>query len=84
MEITATQVKLPCGLIPGASGGGLFIDDENGIVLVGIISTVAANLSYNGVVPLPALRELIDNPTSYTYELARAASTNPVAKTVRS
>jgi hypothetical protein len=84
LKITATQVKVPCGLIPGASGGGLFIEPNNDIVLIGIISTVAANLSYNGVVPLPALHELLNNRTRHTYTMERTASTHADASIVRS
>ena len=37
-----------------------------------------------GVVPLPALRELLDNPTADTYEMVRATSTTPVVNSMRS
>ena len=75
LEITDTQVKVPCGLISGASGGGLFHDSNGELILVGIISTVAADLTFNGVVPLKAVRELLDNPDEYTHEIADAAFT---------
>lgn len=75
LEITDTQVKVSCGLIPGASGGGLFVDNNGELILVGVISTVAADLTFNGLVPLTALRELLDNPDEYTHEMTVAAST---------
>ena len=56
---------VPCGLVPGASGGGLFTEVEGQLVLVGILSTVTSDLSANGVVPLPALQKLLDHPEIY-------------------
>jgi hypothetical protein len=72
LEITDTRVKVPCGLIPGASGGGLFVHNNGELSLVGIISTVAPDLTYNGVTPLTAVRELLDNPDEYAHEMAGA------------
>ena len=72
LEITDTRVKVPCGLIPGASGGGLFVHNNDELSLVGIISTVAPDLTYNGVTPLTAVRELLDNPDEYAHEMAGA------------
>jgi len=68
-EFSQTQVKLPCGLIPGASGGGLLTVRDGKYVLVGIISTVATDLAYNGIVPLTAIHHLLDNEDKYTYTL---------------
>jgi hypothetical protein len=56
---------VPCGLIPGASGGGLYVDDNGELVLVGILSTVTADLSANGIVPLASLHKLLDHPDLY-------------------
>jgi hypothetical protein len=69
-QIIVTEVKLPCGLIPGASGGGLFVEQNGELILVGILSTVAPDLSYNGVVRLDNLLKLIANPTSYPHRIA--------------
>ena len=80
LEITSTAVKVPCGLIPGASGGGLFVESNGELILVGIISTVAADLSYNGVVPLPALHELLENPVEYTHEMPVRSATRATIK----
>lgn len=77
LEISDTQVKAPCGLIPGASGGGLYLDNNGQLNLVGIISTVANDLTFNGVTPLAAVHELLDNPDKYTHEMTGAASTRP-------
>lgn len=74
LQITTAQVKVPCGLIQGASGGGLFVHDNGKPILVGIISTVAPDLTYNGVVPLASLRELLENPAQYTHAIPHGAS----------
>jgi Trypsin len=84
LEITGTQVKVPCGLIPGASGGGLFVEDNGERILVGITSTVAYDLTYNGVVLLAALHELLDNPPAYTYTLPSGASPHTARNVARS
>ena len=65
---------MPCGLIPGASGGGLFVESNGELVLVGVISTVATNLTFNGVVPLAAVHELLANPVEYTHEMPVVAT----------
>ena len=83
-QTTANQLKLACGLIPGASGGGLFTEKNGKPILVGIISTVAADLSYNGLVPLAALRQLLANPTTYTHDMTAQASTPSISNQIRS
>jgi hypothetical protein len=83
-EVTNSQVKLTCGLIPGASGGGAFVDNDGDLTLVGIISTVAFDLTWNGLVPLSALHELLDNPAPYTYDMTLEATTPSTANFVRS
>jgi Trypsin len=67
LEVSAARVMVPCGLVQGASGGGLFTEDNGELVLVGILSTVTADLSANGIVPLAALHELLDHPESYAH-----------------
>lgn len=66
-DVTTVRVMVPCGLIPGASGGGLYTKDASGFVLVGIVSSVTSDLKSNGVVPLESLLELLDNPTQYAH-----------------
>ena len=75
LEITDTQVNVPCGLIPGSSGGGLFVEDNGELTLVGVISTVADDLTYNGVAPLAAVHELLENQVEYTHEMPVSATT---------
>ena len=69
LEVTTAQVKVPCGLIPGASGGGLFVEDDGALILVGVLSTVAPDLAYNGVTPLDASTGLLDNPAAYIHTI---------------
>jgi hypothetical protein len=78
LSLTASQVDVPCGLIPGASGGGLFAPIDGRIELVGIISTVTFDQSINGTVPLTSLHELLQHPETYVHELtARPPATSP-------
>ncbi len=39
-------------------------------MLVGILSTVTADLSANGIVPLASLHELLKHPDRYTHRFA--------------
>jgi hypothetical protein len=65
LDVWPARVMVPCGLVPGASGGGLFIEDNGRLMLVGILSTVTADLSANGIVPLESLRKLLEHPDLY-------------------
>jgi hypothetical protein len=67
LDVSDARVMVPCGLVPGASGGGFFTEQNGELVLVGILSTVTADLSANGVVPLAALRELLEHPDRHRY-----------------
>lgn len=69
LEIATDHLKVGCGLIPGASGGGLFAERECRLVLLGIVSTVSFDLSHNGLTPLAAVHELLNNPGGYTHAL---------------
>ncbi len=70
------RVTVHCGLIPGSSGGGLFAEQDGELTLVGILSTVTADLSANGVVPLSSLHELLRHPELYTHPLPNERSQN--------
>ena len=83
LSVTGNQVEIPCGLIPGASGGGMFVEVNGTIVLVGIISTVTADLSANGVVPLDSLHELLRHPWRYWHEVTGTHGTASAAPVVR-
>jgi hypothetical protein len=67
LKVGAARVTVPCGLIPGASGGPLFTEVDGKLVLVGILSTVTADLSTNFIVPLDALHELLAHPELYAH-----------------
>jgi hypothetical protein len=69
LSVTVNEVEIPCGLIPGASGGGLYTDLDGAIVLIGIVSTVSVDLSTNGVVPLESLHELLQHPERYRHDV---------------
>jgi hypothetical protein len=68
LSISGGRVDVPCGLIPGASGGGMFARINGAIVLVGIVSTVTFDLAANGIVPLQSLHELLRHPDKYRHE----------------
>jgi hypothetical protein len=78
--VTEARLTVHCGLIPGASGGGLYVERNGGIELVGIVSTVNGDISANGVVPLSSLHELLDNPGRYTYEVPKLSTDNTATR----
>jgi hypothetical protein len=84
LSLRGNQVDVPCGLIPGASGGGLFAEVDGTIVLVGIISTVTFDQSANGVVPLDSLHELLRHPQRYRHDLTATHSTRTHQRVVLS
>lgn len=67
LKVSAARVTVPCGLIPGASGGPLFTEVDGRLVLVGILSTVTADQSTNFIVPLAAVHELLAHPELYAH-----------------
>ena len=82
--VTGSRVEIPCGLIPGASGGGMFVEVNGTIVLVGIVSTVTNDLSANGVVPLDSLHQLLRHPQEHWHEVTTTRHTAGAAPVVRS
>jgi hypothetical protein len=79
IEIANDELKAGCGLVPGGSGGGLFTSRDGGLELVGIISTVGFDLSYNGLTRVSAVDELLNHPGDYTHALPqeRVSLTQP-------
>ncbi len=69
IEIAVNQLKVHCGLVRGASGGGLFVEHGGRLTLLGIISTVGVDLSFNGLTPLSAVHELLNHPGDYTHAI---------------
>ncbi len=76
LEVTKGRVDIACGLIPGVSGGGLFAERHGHVELVGIVSTVSADMTSNGIVPLDALLELTRHPERYRHDLRQTSSTD--------
>jgi Trypsin len=76
-EVAVNQLKVGCGLVRGASGGGLFVEHGGRLVLLGIISTVSDDLSSNGLTPLAAVHELLNHPREYTQPLAEERPSAP-------
>jgi hypothetical protein len=72
LDVSPARVMVPCGLVPGASGGGLYAEEDGELVLVGILSTVTADLTANGVVPLASLQELLQHPERYAHGFSTA------------
>jgi hypothetical protein len=70
VEVTSSQLTVPCGLVPGASGGGRLAEDDRGAVLVGVVSTVSFDLSSNGVTPVLAVHRLIEHPGRYAHDVS--------------
>ena len=69
VDITPDRLTIDCGLIPGASGGGLFSERSGELILIGVTSTVAGDLSANGLVPIANVRELLADPDVYAHPL---------------
>ncbi len=67
VEVGPRRLWIPCGLIPGASGGGLFATLDGEIQLLGVISTVSADISANGVASLQAVLNLLSHAADYTH-----------------
>jgi hypothetical protein len=84
LSLRGNHVNARCGLIPGASGGGLFAEDDGTIVLVGIVSTVTFDQSVNGVVPLDSLQELLRHPQTYRQDLTATRGSQRVQRIVLS
>jgi hypothetical protein len=84
LQVAPTEVRMQCGLIPGASGGGLFATVDGAPVLIGIISTVSSDLTMNGLVPLTAVHELLDHAELYTHEMPVSVRTGSVVTAARS
>jgi hypothetical protein len=84
VSLTAGDVDVRCGLIPGASGGGMYAHIDGRIVLVGIVSTVTFDLAMNGIVPLGSLHELLRHPERYRHEAAPRHGATGAARVVLS
>lgn len=75
-EFTKRQAKqidnfwlIPCSMLPGGSGGPVFSIKENEYYLVGILSSVSDDMSYNGVAPISIVETLLSNQSLYTHDV---------------
>jgi hypothetical protein len=84
LSVLGGRVDVPCGLIPGASGGGMFADVNGTIVLIGIVSTVTFDLSVNGIVPLESLLQLLRHPERYRHQVTATRGTGDSTRIIRS
>jgi hypothetical protein len=62
---------VPCGMIPGGSGGPVIGYGPGGETLLGVLSSVDLDLAHNGVTPVSELRRLLADRERYTIELDR-------------
>ena len=69
IDVAAGQLEVRCGLVRGASGGGLFSERDGRLALHGVISTVDFDLSFNGLAPLSAVQDLLEQPSKYMHTL---------------
>jgi hypothetical protein len=72
ITVTASRVRLACGLVQGASGGGLFQATGGAVELLGILSRVTSD-GDNILVPLRQLWLLLDHPEIYRHNPASTA-----------
>jgi hypothetical protein len=77
LNVSPDRVIVPCGLVRGGSGGGLYAEQDGELVLVGILSTVMAGERANGVVPLASLQELLAHPDRYAHGFHAASVHDP-------
>lgn len=82
---TGDQVKtlknfwsIPCGMIPGGSGGPVLVLKNGKLLLVGVLSSVNDSLSYNGITPVSIAAELLHDPDRYYHSLAIGGLTSIV------
>lgn len=70
---------LPCGMIPGASGGPVIEHGKDGNRLVGILSSVNYDLTRNGITPVNVLLGLLADTDRYTNTIEKPVY-NPDAR----
>ena len=74
LTVRLDRIDVPCGLIPGASGGALLVRTATGVELAGIVSTVTWDLDTNGVTPVSALLALLADAERMTTPSASSAA----------
>jgi hypothetical protein len=66
----AGYLSIPCGMIPGGSGGPMVVKHAGKFILVGVLSTVNFELTKNGIAPVSAVARLLENPEKYRHDFA--------------
>lgn len=84
VAVSTDRLDVACGLVPGASGGGLYDVGEDGVVLVGIISTVSHDATANGLTPIRSVADLLAEPGRYRYPTDEMRATATLAAVTRS
>ena len=67
LDVSAARVMVPCGLVPGRVRWRPVRREHGELVLVGILSTVTADQSANGVVPLASAARAARDPDQYVH-----------------
>lgn len=66
--------SIPCGMIPGGSGGPVLVLKNGKLLLVGVLSSVDASLSSNGITSVSVAAAMLLNPDRYYYSLTNDSS----------
>jgi secreted trypsin-like serine protease len=67
---------IPCGMVPGGSGGPLVVSTATGYKLVGVLSTVSYDLTKNGIVPVERVQEMLEDPSAFVSKPGPVSPTN--------
>ena len=70
-QVTAVKNfwSIPCGMVPGGSGGPVLVVKNGKLLLVGVLSSVDASLSSNGITSVSIAAEMLLDPDRYYYSL---------------
>jgi hypothetical protein len=66
----AGYLQIPCGMIPGGSGGPMIVKHAGKFILVGVLSTVNFELTSNGIAPVSAVARLLASPEKFMHDFA--------------
>lgn len=67
IEVREGFWAVPCGMMPGGSGGPMIVSIANNQYLVGVLSNINSSLITNGIAPVSAVLALIANPAKYAH-----------------
>lgn len=66
-------MDIPCGMIPGGSGGPVLVAKDGRLLLVGVVSSVNKGLSFNSIAPVSLATEMLLDPERYYYSLLQGS-----------